>query len=359
MAVALTIHGRGAAIDVPNRFEPLVLDAEDGQLGEEELAAPRRAETRYFAEHARTAIARNDSPDIPFEASINPYRGCEHGCSYCYARPFHEYLGLSAGVEFETKIFCKTGLASVLQEELAAPRYKPRAITMSGVTDPYQPIERKMRITRGCLEVLADCRHPVAIITKGHLVTRDLDLLSELAKHGAARVDVSVTSLDAEVSRKMEPRASSPARRLAAIEACARAGVPVGVLVGPVVPGLTDHELPGILRAAAEAGAKWAHFISLRLPGAVQPVFLDWVERVYPDRAAKILGRQREIKGGKLNVAEFGERFRGRGPYYEQLKQVLVMERKRLDMPGHGPTLSAEAFRAPARGDARQMSLFG
>ncbi len=357
MPLPLTILGRGAAIDVPNRFEPVVLDAADSQIDEDELSQPRRVATQFFTEHARTAISYNDSPDIPFETSINPYRGCEHGCAYCYARPFHEYLGMSAGVEFETKIFCKVGLADILRAELAAKRYAPRTITFSGVTDAYQPVERKLRITRGCLEVLAECRHPVGIITKNHLVTRDVDLLSHLAKFGAARVDISVTSLDPEVARKMEPRAASPARRLAAIEACAKAGVPVGVMVGPVVPGLTDHELPGILRAAAAAGAKWAHCISLRLPGAVAPVFIDWVQREYPDRAEKILGRQRDIKGGKLNVSEFGERFRGTGPFYENLRQVIRMERHRLGIEGHGPKLTANSFRAPER-DAGQMRLF-
>lgn len=357
-AVSLTIRGRGAGIEVGNRFERVVLDASETQLGEEELGGERVVETRFYVEHARTAIARNESPDIPFEASINPYRGCEHGCSYCYARPFHEYLGLSAGLEFETVIFCKTGLPGLLRGELGAKGYRAATITMSGITDAYQPVERRLGITRKCLEILAECRHPVNVITKSHLVTRDLDLLGELAKVGAARVDISVTTLDPEVARKMEPRAASPARRLEAIRACAEAGVPVGVLVSPIVPGLTDHELPGILRAAREAGAGWAHLIPLRLPGAVETVFVDWLAREFPLRYEKVVGRQMEMRGGKMNDARFGHRFRGQGAFYEHLRQVLHMERRRLGMEGHGPKLSGEAFVRPGR-EGGQMRLFG
>lgn len=349
--------GRGAVSDVPNRFEPIVLDPADAH--DDPDLVPAAIKTRYLEDRTQTALAYNTSPDIPFEVSLNPYRGCEHGCSYCYARPFHEYLGLSAGLDFETVIFCKPQLAELLRKELAAPGYRPSTITISGVTDGYQPIERRLRIVRGCLEVLAECRHPVDIITKSHLVTRDLDLLGELARFGAARVDVSITTLDPEVARRMEPRAASPRRRLEAIAACAAAGVPVGVLASPIVPGLTDHELPRILRAAAEAGAQWAHLIPLRLPGAVERVFLDWLEAHYPDRVGKVVGRQRSLRGGKLNDGRFGHRFRGEGPFYDHLVQVLRMERRRLGMEGHGPKLNTAAFRRPECSEPGQMRLFG
>lgn len=359
MSIALPIHGRGAAIDPPNRFEPIVLDSDDSQLGESERGEPGRPPTRVYVDHSKSALAYNTSPDIPFEVSLNPYRGCEHGCSYCYARPFHEYLGMSAGIEFETTIFAKPDLAALLRSELSARSYLPRTITISGITDGYQPIERRLGITRGCLEVLAEARHPVNIITKSHLVTRDLDLLSRLAAFGAARVDISLTTLDPAIARKMEPRAASPERRLAAIAACSAAGVPVGVLCAPLVPGLTDHELPALLNAAAEAGARWAHMIPLRLPGAVEPVFVDWLQRHFPDRAGRVLSRQRDLHGGRLNESRFGHRFRGEGPFYEYLAQTLQMGRRRLRLEPHGPKLSAEHFVRPERiKDPEQLRLF-
>lgn len=352
---------------MPNRFEPIALDpadahedpvaADDTGPGGGRVAGPA---TRYFMDRTQTALTYNTSPDIPFEVSLNPYRGCEHGCSYCYARPFHEFLGLSAGLDFETVIFCKPKLPELLRGELARRSYRPSTVTISGVTDGYQPAERKLGIVRRCLEVLAACRHPVNIVTKSHLVTRDLDLLSELAACGAARVDISVTTLDAEVARRMEPRASSPRRRLEAIAACARAGVPVGVLASPVVPGLTDHELPKILEAAAEAGAGWAHFIPLRLPGAVERVFLDWLAAHYPDRVGKVLARQRSVRGGKLNESRFGMRFSGVGPFYAQLEQMMAVQRRRLGLADHGPKLCTDAFRRPEpvnSGDG-QLGLF-
>lgn len=339
---------------MPNRFEPIALDPADAHddPAAADDAGPRGGAsagpaTRYFMDRTQTALTYNTSPDIPFEVSLNPYRGCEHGCSYCYARPFHEFLGLSAGLDFETVIFCKPKLPELLRAELSRPSYRPSTVTISGVTDGYQPAERKLGIVRRCLEVLAECRHPVNIVTKSHLVTRDLDLLSELAAWGAARVDVSVTTLDADVARRMEPRASSPRRRLEAIAACARSGVPVGVLASPVVPGLTDHELPKILEAAAEAGAGWAHFIPLRLPGAVERVFLDWLSVHYPDRVGKVLSRQRSLRGGKLNESRFGMRFGGVGPFYAQLEQMMAMQRRRLGLADHGPKLRTDAFRRP------------
>jgi DNA repair photolyase len=257
-------------------------------------------------------------------------------------------------------IFCKTALPDLLRRDLAARSYRPSTITLSGITDAYQPVERRLRITRRCLEMLAECRHPVDIITKSHLVTRDLDLLSSLARLGAARVDISFTTLDPETARRMEPRAASPQRRLDAISACRDAGVPVGVLCSPIIPGLTDHELPRLLTAAADAGAQWAHIIPLRLPGAVKDVFIDWVHRNYPDRADKVLNRQRELRGGELNDARFGHRFRAQGPFYDHLHQVLTIFRQKNALADHGPRLSLEHFRKPEiqSGPSNQLQLF-
>lgn len=353
--VSLTLRGRGAGINPPGRFEPLViLDRADSQ---DEDAPPTSVPTRYFVDHAKTALNYNQSPDICFDVSINPYRGCTHGCSYCFARPFHEYLGLSGGLDFETQIFCKTGLPGLLRKELADRKYRPQTIAMSGVTDCYQPVERELKITRQALEILAEVRNPVDIITKSHLVTRDLDLLGELARHGAARVDISITSLSAETSRKMEPRAASPQRRLDAIARCREAGVPVGILVAPVVPGLTDHEMLPILTAAKEAGAQWAAFVPLRLPGAVQPVFLDWLRREYPDRFDKITHRQEELRQGRLNDPNFHTRFVGHGPFYQAMRDTFHLALRKLGLDGHGPKLSADAFVRPTLANG-QMSLF-
>ena len=276
---------------------------------------------------------------------------------YCYARPTHEYFGLSAGLDFETKIFVKEDAPQLLRNELQSPKWEPAVLAMSGVTDCYQPVERQLKITRRCLEVLADFRNPVGIVTKSHLVTRDIDLLQSLAEHQAAVVYVSVTTLDGELSARMEPRAASPARRLAAIEALARAGVPVGVLVAPVIPGLTDHEIPGILKAAAEAGARSAGFVPVRLPFAVKELFQDWLAEHYPDRKDKILNRIREIRGGKLNDSTFGQRMKGQGIWAEQFSAMFNLAKRRAGLDGPFPKLSTAAFRRPMRaGD--QMSLF-
>src|ERR671912_2334518 len=270
-----SIVGRGAADNPKNRFEKIEVEPELGELDAEEPGP----EIIYLRDVSRSIIARNDSPDIGFDASINPYRGCSHGCIYCYARPTHEYLGLSAGLDFESKILVKEDASELLRKELSSPRWEPKVLSMSGVTDPYQPVERRLGITRRCLEVLAEFRNPVAIITKNHLVTRDVDLLSELARYDAAAVAVSLTTLDDDLRRLMEPRTSQPARRLAAIKALVEAGVPVGVMTAPVIPGLTDHELPDLLSAAAGAGATFAGYVPLRLPGAVAPLFEDWLMR--------------------------------------------------------------------------------
>src|SRR6266498_155552 len=264
-----SIPTRGASGNPVNRFEKIHLEPDD-DWNPEENPLPR---TQFLRDRTSTIISYNDSPDVGFEASINPYRGCEHGCIYCYARPFHEYLGFSAGLDFETKIMVKENAPELLRRELSSPKWTPRVIALSGVTDCYQPVERKLKLTRRCLEVLAEFRNPAAVVTKNHLVTRDLDVLGELARHHAAAVFISVTTLDAALRKVMEPRTAPPASRLSAIEKLSQAGVPAGVLVAPVIPGLTDHEMPSIINAAVKAGAQFAGYVVLRLPYAVAPLF--------------------------------------------------------------------------------------
>lgn len=334
------IKGRGASWNPQNRFETLeyVLDDEaprdDGAPG-----------TIYMRDPTRTLIATNDSPDIGFEASINPYRGCEHGCIYCYARPFHEYLGMSAGLDFETKILVKEDAPELLREELNAKSWEPKLIAISGVTDAYQPIERKLEITRRCLGVLAEFRNPVAIITKNHLVTRDVDHLAELARFNAARVFISITTLDPKLANIMEPRASTPELRLAAVKTLADAGIPVGVMVAPIVPAITDHEIPAILAAAKKAGAEWAGRVVLRLPLAVAPLFERWLEEHFPDRKDKVLNRVRDMRGGKLYEAKWGVRGRGEGFFADQIEALFEVTCRRLGINERDDHLSASAFR--------------
>jgi len=311
----------------------------------------------------RTAIARNNSPDVGFDFSVNPYRGCEHGCIYCYARPTHEYFGLSSGLDFETHIFVKEDAPDLLRRELSSPKWRPATIAFSGVTDPYQPIERRLELTRRCLRVLADFGNPVGVISKNHLISRDADILAELAAESAAVATLSVTTLDPALQRRMEPRTSTPARRLAAIEKLAAAGVPVGVMVAPVIPGLTDHEIPAILKAAADAGATSAGFLPVRLPYGVAALFESWLETHFPDRKEKVLGRIREVRGGKLNDPRFGSRMRGEGTYVEQLAALFRTSCEKLGMNRERRKLSTRAWRGPARlsaGDPpAQLSLFG
>ena len=289
-------RGRGAASNPPNRFERLVLER-DEDWNPAEDPSPK---TQFLRDLSQTIITYNDSPDIPFKASINCYRGCEHGCSYCYARPYHEYLGFSAGLDFESRIMVKENAPELLRRELSAPKWKPQELAMSGVTDCYQPVERRLQLTRRCLAVLAEFRNPVSIVTKNFLVTRDLDLLRELAAYQAVHVNLSINSLDTELARKLEPRASSPRQRLAAVEALSKAGVPVGVLVAPVIPALNDHEIPSVLAAARAAGAGWAGTEILRLPLTVAPIFEKWLEQNVPAKKDKALGRIRAIRGGSL-----------------------------------------------------------
>ncbi|SPE53126.1 Radical SAM domain protein [Verrucomicrobia bacterium] len=336
-------RGRGAANNLPNRFEKIRLER-DEDWDPAEDPSPK---TQFLRDLSQTIITYNDSPDIPFNASINSFRGCEHGCSYCYARPTHEYLGFSAGVDFESKIMVKENAPELLRGELSSPKWKPQMLAMSGVTDCYQPVERKLQLTRRCLAVLAEFRNPVSIITKNFLVTRDLDLLRELAAHQAVQVNISINSLDAELARKLEPRASSPRQRLAAVEVLSKAGVPVGVLVAPVIPALNEHEIPSVLAAAKTAGARWAYTEILRLPLTVAPVFQEWLERNFPEKKEKILGRIRAIRGGKLNDPRFGSRMRGEGIFADQISQMFQVARRKAGLPEDGPELSTAAFRRP------------
>lgn len=335
----LPLRGRAVPYDPPNRYETVHVEVDPEQRD------ARGLRTEFLEDSSRSIVARNRSPDVPFEASVNPYRGCEHGCVYCYARPTHEQLGFSSGLDFERKILVKRHAPELLREALSAPSWQPQVVCMSGVTDPYQPAERRFRLTRGCLQVLRDFRNPVGIVTKNHLATRDLDVLSELAAQDCVHVSISVTTLRNDVQRAMEPRTSSPARRLAAIRKLANAGVPVGVNVAPVIPGLTDHEAPAILEAAAEAGARAALFLLLRLPGGVADHFQRWLEARFPDRKEKVLARIREVRGGKLNDPAFHSRFRGEGPYAEQMLALFRAAARKVGLDGSLPPLSTAGFR--------------
>lgn len=344
------IRGRGTASNPKGRFERLEVEP-DPEVDPREIGRPP---TLFLRDGSRSIITTNDSPDVGFDASINPYRGCEHGCSYCYARPFHEYLGFSAGLDFETRILVKERAAELLRRELTSPKWQPQVLALSGVTDPYQPVERRLKITRGCLEVLAELKNPVQIVTKNHLVTRDADLLAELARHRAAAVSISITTLDADLVRRLEPRASHPERRLQAIERLAAAGVPVGVLVAPIIPALNDHEIPAILDAAAASGATFAGWVVLRLPHGVVDLFSEWLEQHFPQRKAKVLSRVAELRGGRLNDARFGVRMEGRGVFAEQIRSLVHLGRRQAGLASRPPELSTASFRRPQE----QLSLF-
>ena len=349
------IRGRGASWSPANRFEKLHVDLNDPDVVDVDLETeerPRRG-TQYFRDGTKSIITRNNSPDVGFETSLNPYRGCEHGCIYCYARPTHEYLGLSAGLDFESKIMVKINAAELLRAELESPRWQPQTLVMSGVTDPYQPVERKLRLTRGCLEVLAKFRNPVSIITKNRLVTRDIDLLGDLAAHNATAVNVSVTSLDSNLQRVLEPRTSSPQARLDAIRQLRSAGIPVGVMVAPIIPGLTDHEVPRILDACANAGAQFAGYTIVRLPWAVAPLFERWLEEHFPERKEKVLGRIRDLRGNRLNNSKWHTRMTGEGIFAEQIASLFKVGCHRAGI-GKRPNLSVAAFRRTKE----QLKLF-
>lgn len=342
------MKGRGAAVNPPNRFERIEYVADPEVL-------PGRPATELLRDRSRSIIATNLSPDVGFDASINPYRGCAHGCAYCFARPTHEYLGFSAGLDFETRIVVKEDAPELLAAELASPRWRPQPLALSGVTDPYQPVERRLRITRRCLQMLAEFRNPVIVITKNRLVTRDADLLADLAASTAVAVFLSIPTVDGSLSNALEPRTSTPARRLEAMETLAAAGVPVGVLTAPVIPGLTDHEIPAILDAAGAAGASFAGYVMLRLPLTVAPLFENWLERHRPDRKGKVLSRIRQIRGGgqpgegRLNDARFGSRMRGSGPFAELVATMFARSCARAGVGDRAPTLSSDSFRIPER----------
>jgi DNA repair photolyase len=342
--------GRGTSLNPGSRFERLSVDREPWTTLQD--PSPR---TRFYRDASRTLLVTNDSPDVGLDVGINPYRGCEHGCVYCFARPNHEYLGFSAGLDFESRILVKEDAPTLLREALRRSSWRPRTIMLSGVTDPYQPVERRLRLTRRCLEVLAEARNPAALITKNHGVTRDLDVLQELARHDAVAVTISVTTLRRDLQRIMEPRTSTPIRRLDAIRVLAGAGIPVGVNLAPVIPGLTDEEVPAILEAAAGAGASWAGYILLRLPHGVKTLFEHWLEENLPDRKDRVLGRIREAYGGKLYDGTFGVRGKGTGAYAEQIKGLFRATVRKLGLKGP-PDLSSASFRAP--NPPGQLSLF-
>jgi DNA repair photolyase len=345
------LRGRGSALNPKNRFETIERVPEPLQ-DSDEISSPH---TQFFTDRSKSIIAYNDSPDVGFDASVNPYRGCEHGCVYCYARPTHEYLGFSSGLDFETKIMVKEDAPELLRKELSGRNWKPQLVALSGDTDCYQPVEKKKQLTRRCLEVFLEFRNPVMIITKNHLVTRDVDLLAELARYRCVGVTLSLTTLDHQLSSLLEPRASRPARRLAAIKALAEAGVPVGYLQAPMIPGLTDAEAPAIGAAAAKAGATFSGYVALRLPFAVKSLFEDWLEQNYPDKKRKILSRVREIRGGKLNDPKFKTRMSGEGIYAEQMAELFKLARKKSGISERWPKLTTENFRRPG---IDQLSFF-
>ncbi len=351
--------GRGSHINPPNRYLPghTERDLEHCEHDADLLAELDRPPTQYFPDNSRSVISKNDSPDISFTYSLNPYRGCAHGCSYCYARPSHEYLGLSAGLDFETKVFVKHDAAALLREFLNKPNWNADTIVMSGVTDCYQPAERGFRITRGCLEVGLEARQPMAIVTKNALVTRDLDLLRPMAELGIIHVAVSVTTLDAELARRMEPRTSTPAARLRAIRELADAKIPVRIMTAPIIPGLNDREIPALLEAGAAAGATSAAYTLLRLPLTVKPVFLEWLERRLPDSRERIENLILATHEGQHNNAELGQRMRGSGPIAEQIRRLFKVFAAKHHINGDPPEYNRTHFRPPQSASG-QLRLF-
>jgi DNA repair photolyase len=351
---ALNFHGRGASLNPPNRFELLYF--EPVEINEPPGPDHRRS-TQLLRDDTQTILSRNQSPDIGFEYSLNPYRGCEHGCPYCYARPTHEYLGFSAGLDFESRILVKEEASELLREELSNAHWKPQVIALSGVTDCYQPIERRLELTRRCVKVLTEFRNPVFIVTKNRLVVRDIDILAELSRWNAVGVTLSITTLDPELARKMEPRASTPAARLDAIAKLSSAGIPVGVNVAPVVPGLNDHEIPRILESAANAGARFAFYTLIRLPLTVAPIFTDWLRTHFPSSAEKILNRIRSMRGGKLNDPRFGSRMKGEGIFADQIRQTFEISRRRARLSQDRLELSTKYFRRVLRNQPELLGL--
>lgn len=347
--------GRGSQINPPNRFGGpwYEADLEHVEHDQEYLDSLRNRSTEYILDDSKSIVTENNSPDVGFRFSMNPYRGCSHGCSYCYARPYHEYLGWNAGLDFETKILVKENAPKLFREFLCRDAWKPEAIAMSGVTDCYQPAERQYRLTRGCLEVAAEAQQPIGIITKNALVLRDLDILRGMAASNLAHVNLSITTLDADLARSMEPRTSTPLARLRAVKELSEAGVPVRVLIAPVIPGLNETEIPAILKAAREAGAKGAGYVLLRLPLTVAPVFVEWLQRTQPARYQRIEGRIRDTRGGKLNDSDFATRMCGTGEIAQQIGEMFRLFAKRHGLDGKLPAYDCTRFRPPG-----QMWLF-
>lgn len=357
--VPVRAKGRGAQSAPVNRFgqthvEP---DLEHVEHDDEYLDGLHNLKTAYFPDASKSIISENDSPDIPFRFSLNPYRGCLHGCSYCYARPTHEYLGLNAGLDFETKIFFKENAPKLLRDWLNRPGWTGQTIVMSGVTDCYQPVERELRITRKCLEVMLEARQPVGIVTKNALVTRDLDLLGEMARLRIASVAVSLTSLDQELTRVLEPRTSAPAARLRALKELHAAGVPTHVMTAPIIPGLNDSEIPALLEAASQAGAKSAGFQLLRLPLTVRPVFLEWLHRERPAEAERVESRIRSTRDGELSASEFGKRMSGTGEMAGQIRQTFEVFSRKFGLTRKPDPLDTSQFRPP-NSSSGQLRLF-
>lgn len=350
------LPGRGALSNPSGRFETFETIPDPEYLDWEAQAGERPVlRTRFFKDNTKNILSSNDSPDIPFTFSVNPYRGCEHGCIYCYARPTHEYLGLSSGLDFESRIFVKTEAPQLLRKALTAKSWKPQPIVFSGVTDCYQPAEKHFKLTRQCLEVLAEFKNPVCLITKNYLITRDIDILAELARHQAVQVFISVTTLDEALARKMEPRTAQPTLRLSAIHQLSEAGIPVGVMMGPIIPGLTDPEIDAVLKAVSEAGARTAGYTLLRLPYGVKDHFQAWLQEHYPLRKEKVLKRVLDVRDGKLNDSRFGARMRGEGAYAEYISNLFRLSKTRYGLNGPMQPLSTAGFR---RGDGQQLKLF-
>ena len=349
----------GSQIDPPNRFDTVQIERDCEHLAwdEEYLRALKHRRVKYFEDMSETIISENDSPDIPFRYSLNPYRGCAHGCSYCYARPSHEYLGLNAGLDFETLILVKRSAPRLLRGWLSRSSWDAQTIVLSGVTDSYQPAERQFRISRQCLEVACEFRQPISIVTKNALVTRDIDLLAEMAQHRIIHVAVSLTTLDSKLSQVMEPRTSTPQARLRTIRQLNAAGIPTQVMVAPVIPGLNDMEIPAILQAASESGARAANYILLRLPLTVKPVFLEWLERSHPTKSEMVESRIRETHSGELNDAQFGRRMRGAGVLADQIGQSFRVFARKFGLDGKLPAMDRTSFRV-VQDDAGQLRLF-
>jgi DNA repair photolyase len=353
-------RGRGAGAQPVNPYLRVLqeIDLEHVAEDDEYLESLERPRTQYLVDTSQSIVSENDSPDVGFRYSLNPYRGCSHGCSYCYARPTHEYLGMSAGIDFETKVLVKLKAAELFRDWLARPKWNPEVVHFSGVTDCYQPAEREFRLTRGCLEVALAARQPLTIITKNALVTRDLDVLREMAAHNLVRVALSVTSLQQELTRIMEPRTSSPAARIGAIRQLSEAGVPTFLMTAPTIPGLNDSEIPEILRVGSEAGAAGASYVLLRLPTTVREVFFEWLERQLPDQAEKVKGRIRATREGRNNSAEFGKRMRGTGLIADQIAQTFKVFAAKYGLDNSQLTpLDTTQFRAPQAANG-QLSLF-